>query len=113
MSDATDTHLTIRQISPWAVMRISAAVGVVGFLAWMIAVGLIYVVLEGMGFWNRFAELVGGDGGVSAGLVFGLGAAIGALWMVLVTALATLGAIVYNACSDFVGGIKIAVRDTD
>ncbi len=105
------TTLSVRRISPWSVFRISAALGAIGFLVWLIAVGLIYFVLEGMGFWSRFAELAGGVDGVSPGWVLAAAAGIGVLWWILCTALATLGAFIYNACTDFVGGVEVMVKE--
>lgn len=106
-----ETHLVVRKISPWATLRVTAAVAAVGFLAWMVAIGILYIALEGMGFWSQFSELIGGEGSVSAGLVMLVAAAVGALWMILTVGLASLGAVVYNACSDLVGGIKVSLAD--
>lgn len=106
------TQLMVRRVSPWSVLKIAAAVSVVGFLAWMVAVAILFLVLEGMGIRDRFADLLGSDG-VGVGWIFGVGALVGLLWAVLITALATLGAVVYNACSDLVGGMQITLSDVE
>ena len=36
-------RVLLRRISPWTMLRISAAISVIGFLAWMIAVALLYL----------------------------------------------------------------------
>ena len=106
-------RVLLRRISPWTMLRISAAISVIGFLAWMIAVALLYLVSQGMGFLDRFDELLGGDSGLTTGWVFAAGAVVGLVWALVVTALATIGAIVYNACSDLVGGLGVTLSDLD
>lgn len=108
-----DTQLVVRRVSPWTTLRISAAVSVVGFLAWMVAVAVLYLLFEAMGFRDRFNDLLGSGGSLGAGLIFGVAAGIGVLWAVLITALATLGAVVYNACSELVGGITVTLDDVE
>lgn len=88
-------------------LKITAAISVVGYLAWMAAVGLVYLVLAGIGFWEPVAELIGGEGAISAGVVFAIAAGVGLLWALLITALGGLGAVIYNACAELVGGVKI------
>ena len=107
------TQLLVRRISPWTTLRVSAAISVIGFLAWMVAVAVLYLLFEAMGFRDRFNDLLGSDAALGAGLIFGVAAGIGVLWGVLVSALATLGAVVYNACSDLVGGVTITVDDVE
>lgn len=104
-------EVTLRRISPWTMLRISGAVSIVGFLAWMVAVALLYLVFQGMGFWGRFDDLLGGDSGLGAGWVFLTGALVGLLWALVVTALMTIGALVYNACADLVGGLTVTLSD--
>jgi hypothetical protein len=38
---------------------------------------------------------------------------VGAVNIVLMTALATIGAFVYNICSDLVGGIEVTLAERD
>lgn len=107
------TQLLVRRISPWTTLRVSAAISVIGFLAWMVAVAVLYLLFEAMGFRDRFNDLLGGDAALGVGMIFALAAGIGVLWAVLVSALATLGAVVYNACSDLVGGVTITLDDVE
>lgn len=109
----SDTRLEVRKISPWSALKITAAVSVVGFLAWMAAVGIIYLALAGIGFWEPVAELIGGEGAISAGLVFAIAAGVGLLWMLLLIGLGALGAVAYNSCTELVGGIKIMLANDD
>ena len=73
-----------------------------------------------MGVWDRlnnaFTDIVSensSDGLVSASQVFGYAAGIGVINVVLFTALATIGAFIYNQCSDLVGGVEVTLADPD
>ena len=55
--------------------------------------------------------MIGGEDSISAGLVLGLAAAVGALWWVLSIGFMALGAVIYNACGGLVGGLKISLAD--
>jgi hypothetical protein len=89
----------------------------------MIAVGVLYLILDGMGVWdqlnNSFGTLVSSDASaessfeISAGGVFGIAALIGAVNVVLFTALATVGSFIYNLSSDLVGGVEVTLADRD
>ncbi|WP_129975057.1 DUF3566 domain-containing protein [Rhodococcus sp. Q1] len=110
----------IRRIDPWSMLKISSVISVSLFFVWMIAVGLLYGVLAGMGVWERlnsaFTDIVSDSGSgalVSAGQVFGYATIIGIANTVLLTALATLGAFIYNLCTDLVGGVQATLADPD
>ena len=50
---------------------------------------------------------------LTPGIVFGGAAVIGLINIVLLTALCTVGAIVYNLCSDLVGGLEVTLSERD
>ncbi|MBO0883967.1 MAG: DUF3566 domain-containing protein [Mycobacterium sp.] len=111
----------IRRIDPWSTLKISLVILIALFFVWMLAVGLLYLVLEGMGVWGRlnstFTEMVSPDSQssslITAGTVFGYSSVIGLVNVVLFTALATVGTFIYNQCCDMVGGIQITLADPD
>ncbi|MGV9869821.1 DUF3566 domain-containing protein [Rhodococcus koreensis] len=118
--EALRASVQVRKIDPWSTLKISSVISVSLFFVWMVAVGLLYVVLDGMGVWDRlnnaFTDIVAessSDGLVTAGQVFGYAAVIGLANMVLFTALATIGAFIYNLCSDLVGGVEVTLADRD
>lgn len=111
----------IRRIDPWATLKITAVVSIVGFFVWMVAVAVLYLIMDGMGVWGSLNDSLGSittsdsssDTTIGAGTVFGFAALIGAVSAVLVTALAAVGSVIYNICADLVGGIEITLADRD
>ncbi|TGD84658.1 hypothetical protein BayCH28_25005 [Mycolicibacterium sp. CH28] len=115
-------NLQIRHIDPWSALKVSLLLSVSLFFVWMIAVAFLYLVLGGMGVWSKLNSNVGdlltatsGGGGelVSSGTIFGGAALIGLVNIVLLTAMATVGAFIYNLSTDIVGGIEVTLADRD
>lgn len=114
--------MQIRRIDPWSMLKVSSLLSVALFFVWMIAVALLYLVLGAMGVWSKLNSNVGdlltsgsGAGGeiVSAGSIFGSAALIGLVNIVLLTAMATVGAYIYNLSTDIVGGVEVTLADLD
>ena len=114
--------MQIRHIDPWSALKVSLLLSVALFFVWMIAVAFLYLVLGGMGVWSKLNSNVGdlltstsGGGGelVSSGTIFGGAALIGLVNIVLLSAMATIGAFIYNLSTDIVGGIEVTLADRD
>ena len=108
--------LQVRHIDPWSTLKLSLVLAVAFFFVWMIAVAILYGVLSTMGVFDAidstFAELGGSSGNiVTPKIVFGGAALIGAINIVLFTALATIGAYIYNLCADLAGGLEITLAE--
>jgi len=112
-------RLLVRHIDPWSTLKFSFVLSVAMFFVWLVAVGVLYGVLDGMGVFEQINGLydeVSGNSGdrlFSPGLVLGSATVVGAVNIVLFTALATIGAFVYNICSDLVGGIEVTLAERD
>jgi hypothetical protein len=118
-------RLQLRHIDTWSALKISLVLSIALFFVWMVAVGVLYGVLSGLGVFDTLNDLIGqlsttsgtdaGSGGdvISAGIVFGGAAVIGAVNIVLLTALCTVTAFVYNLCSDLVGGLEVTLAERD
>lgn len=117
-------RLNLRRIDPWSVMKFAFAVSVVLFIVVVVATSVLYLALDAMGVFtsvnDSLSDLVNAGGGQSTngfqitakGVIFS-SMLIGAVNVVLFTALATLGAFVYNVCADLVGGIEITLAERD
>jgi Transmembrane domain of unknown function (DUF3566) len=77
--------------------------------------------MDGMGVWDKVngisTELLQQAGSteplISAGRVFGVAAIIGAVNIVLLSALATVGAFVYNVSADLAGGLEVTLAERE
>lgn len=117
-------RLNVKRIDPWSVMKFAAAVSVVLFIVVIVATAVLYLALDAMGVVksvnDNLADLISAGGGqsgsgfaITARGVLGTSAVIGLINVVLFTALATLGAFVYNVCADLVGGIEVTLAERD
>lgn len=115
--------MQIRRVDPWSTLKVSLVLSVALFFVWMIAVAFLYLVLGGMGVWDKLNSNVGdlltstsgATGGelVSSGTIFGGAALIGLVNIVILTAMATAGAFIYNLTTDLVGGVEVTLADRD
>ena len=113
--------MQIRRVDPWSVLKVSLVLSACLFFVWMIAVAFLYLVLGAMGVWSKLNSNVGdlltAQGGsseiVSSGAIFGGAALIGLVNIVLLTAMATIGAFIYNLTTDVVGGVEVTLADRD
>ena len=114
--------MQIRRIDPWTTLKVSLVLSVALFFVWMIAVGFLYLVLGGMGVWSKLnsnsaicSTIASGARRrlVSSGTIFGGAAVIGLVNIVLLTAMATIGAFIYNLTTDLVGGVEVTLADRD
>jgi hypothetical protein len=118
-------RLQLRHIDTWSALKISLVLSIALFFIWMVAVGILYGVLNALGVFDQINQLFGQLGSASGsdssagselvtpGVVFGGAAVIGAINIVLMTALFTIGTFIYNLCSDLVGGLELTLSERD
>ncbi|MDN6200254.1 DUF3566 domain-containing protein [Corynebacterium flavescens] len=107
-------EVTLARISPLSAFRVGLALSLVGLVAWLLAVCLLYFGLDQVGIWEDLNSLVGGVGGgfeVTFGVVLSLSALVGAITAVLMTLLAPLMAFIYNAIVDVFGGLSLRLDE--
>ena len=104
-------------------MKFSFAVSLVLFVVAIVATSVLYLALDAMGVFDSlnkaFAEVTGQAGEVAESFkitakgVIGTAVLLGAVNMVLFTALMTLAAFVYNVCADLVGGVELTLSEKE
>jgi hypothetical protein len=116
-------RLQLRHVDIWSAFKISLVLSIALFFIWMVAVGVLYGVLSNLGVFDTLNDLfgqlgtasgaeVGGDL-VTAGVIFSGAAVIGAINIVLMTALGTVATFIYNLCADLVGGLELTLSERD
>jgi hypothetical protein len=114
--------LQLKRLDPWSVLKLSLVLAVVLFFVWLVAVGVLYGVLDGMGVWDQlngnYANLVtenapAGGQLINAGRVFGFAAVVGAINSLLFAVAMTISAFVYNVSADLVGGVEVTLSERD
>lgn len=101
---------TITYIEPISALKMALIFNLALFAVWFVAMALIYIVLSAAGTWDRLDSLIGDltdSSGMSAGMYFGGVVAIGLFEVVLFTLLAPVAALIYNASSSILGGLRI------
>lgn len=115
-------RLVLRRLDPWSVMKFSFAVSLVLFVVMIVATAVLYLALDQMGVFESVNKMLNdtlnnnGSGGglrITAIGVIGTSALLGAVGIVLITALGTLGSFVYNVCADLVGGVEVTLAEKD
>lgn len=117
-------RLVLQRIDPWSVMKISFLVSVALGVATVVAVAVLWTVLNGMNVFATVNDLIveittgetSSDGFdlmdyVGFGRVVSLSVVIGVINVILLTALATLTAFLYNVCTALVGGAQLTLSD--
>jgi Transmembrane domain of unknown function (DUF3566) len=122
---ARQAHLTVARVEPWSVMKFSFVVSLVAFVILFVAVTVLYGALAGLGVFDSLQRVVSdvtssqGSAGVNAKVWFnasrilGYTALLGSLNIVLITAMSTIGAVVYNLTSRLVGGVEVTLKETE
>ena len=117
--------LTLARVEPWSVMKFSFVASVVAFIILFVAVAVLYMVLAALGVFDSIQHTVTtmtsaqGTAGTnishwtSPSLILGYTAMLGALNIVLITAMSTVGSVIYNLIAKTIGGIEVTLRETE
>ena len=119
-------RLRVARVDPWSVMKVSFVLSIAMGIVTMVATAVIWKVLESLGVFSSLNKTIGdltssGTGSsntafsvtsfASFGNVEGFVVIISLVDIVLMTALATLGAYLYNLASGFVGGFEVTLAE--
>ncbi|APT91592.1 membrane protein [Corynebacterium phocae] len=103
-------NVTLRRIGAMSAFRVGLAFSVVGLIAWLLAVCLLWFGLEQAGIVDQVNSLitdVGSDVTVTFGMVLSATALVGAVTAILATILCPILALIYNATVELFGGLYL------
>jgi hypothetical protein len=118
-------QLAVSRIEPWSVMKFSFMISLVGWVILFVAVAVMYFVVQKLGVFTSIEHTVGlvtstknktGTNAASwfkASRVLGYTMLVGAVNVVLITALSTIGAVLYNLITMVAGGIEITLKEAE
>jgi hypothetical protein len=124
-SQTRSALLSLQRIEPMSVMKFSFLISLVGWVVLFVAVAIIYFTLSKLGVFAKIEQTVGlvtynkdhpGSNAASwfsASRVLEYTALICTINAILFTALATVGAALYNLVTALTGGIEVTLRESD
>lgn len=116
-------RLLVSRVDPWSVMKLGFLLSIALGVMLVVAATALWSVLDGMGIFdsvNRVVDQVVSTDGSSAfdlhqyvgrNRVIGIATMIALANVVLMTALATLGAFLYNLAASLVGGLHVTLSE--
>ena len=117
-------RLRVARVDPWSVMKVSFVLSIALGIVSLVGTAVVWEVLSSLGVFSSLDKTVGdltsggsGSNGfdlssvLSFGKVEGYMLIVALVDVVLVTALATLGAYLYNLSSGFVGGLEVTLAE--
>lgn len=113
-----ESVLVLRRIDPWSAFTTVLGLMFALYLVWMVAIGVTYLLLSGMGVWDRLGGLlsgVAGDASASAigpSTIFLYSGGVGLLNVLLLSILSTLAVFIYNLAAGLTGGgVQVTLSD--
>jgi hypothetical protein len=118
-------QLCLERIEPWSVMKFSFLISLVGWVVLFVAVAILFFTLSKLGVFHSIEKTWGlvttsknhpassASRWFSASRVLGYTMLVGAVNVIIMTALATVGAVIYNLLSTFSGGIEVTLKESD
>lgn len=113
----------VSRVDPFSVMKVGFLVSVAMGIAFVVMTAVVWMLMGAMGVFDSINELAGqiiGEGSgqdfdimdfLGFGRVLSLSVIIAVIDVVLMTAIATLGAFLYNVVASLVGGINMTLTD--
>ena len=116
-------RLRLVQVEPWSVMKAAFLLSVAIAIVTVVAVGIVWGVLGAAGLWDSVNSIVQDSVGDNSGAPFeiqkylgtsrilGFTMIVAVADIVLITAIATLGAFLYNLTATLVGGVEVTFAE--
>jgi hypothetical protein len=117
-------RLRVTHVDPWSVMKTAFLLAVAIGIVTVVAVAVVWSVLDAAGVWGSIDKAVGDVVGESSnnfriedylGLsrVLGFTLIVAVVDVVLVTVIATLGAFLYNLAAALLGGVEVVLAEEE
>ena len=124
-------RVAVTRVDPWSVMKISFSLFVALAIVILVAVAILWWVLDSSGVFDQVSQSIlkvtGTDTGsgnlatgsfqlknyIGLGRVMGITTILVVINTILLTALATLAAFLFNLSAGLVGGIDVTLTETD
>ncbi|WP_243386660.1 DUF3566 domain-containing protein [Bifidobacterium primatium] len=113
--------LSLTKVDPWSVTKVSFLLAIAGAIIQVVAVGMLWMLLNAIGLFDNITQIVSttglDSGGIDIASVLSIGKVLSVTTIfsifeiVLVTVLATIGAFLYNVVSALVGGVHVTLGD--
>jgi len=118
-------RLRLTRIDPWSVMKTSFLLAIAFAVVTVVSVFIIWSVLAAAGVWDSInttvQDVVGGDDVagfdvekyVGLSRVMGFTVLVSVVDVILITAIATLGAFLYNMSAALLGGVELTLAEDE
>jgi hypothetical protein len=118
-------RLRLTRIDPWSVMKTSFLLAIAFAVVTVVSVFIIWSVLAAAGVWdsinNTVQDVVGGEESsgwdvekyVGLSRVMGFTMLVSVVDVILITAISTLGAFLYNMSAALLGGVELTLAEDD
>jgi hypothetical protein len=118
-------RLKIVNVDPWSVMKVSFLFSVALGIILLVAIALLWMALDFMGFFSSVAHTVSDVSGnqnskgfdvvafFSLPRVMGMATIVALVDTIMITALTTLAAYLYNLSTDLVGGVEVTLAEEE
>ena len=116
-------RLRLTRVDPWSVMKTSFLLSIAFAIVTVVSVAMVWAVLGGAGVWDSInatvSDVVGEEGAsdfdienyLGTSRVLGFTMLIAAIDVVLLTAVATLTAFLYNMSAALLGGVDVTLAE--
>ena len=118
-------RLRLTHLDPWSVMKTAFLLSIAFGIVTVIAVAVVWSVLGAAGVWDSInktvQDVIGGESAstfdvenyVGTSRVMGFTMIVAVVDVILITAVATLGAFLYNLAAALLGGVEVTLAEDD
>jgi hypothetical protein len=118
-------RLRLVHLDPWSVMKTSFLLSIAFGIVTVVSVAVVWAVLGAAGVWDSInstvTDVLGGESAstfdiqnyVGTSRVLGFTMIVAVVDVILITAIATLGAFLYNLAAALLGGLEVTLAEDD